>query len=124
MKNDFTAKQKWPEWSVHDCDDGFAVTSPVGSFKPNHFQLYDMLGNVWEWCNNIYAGSGNETSHAGDRNKLGCSLDCRVARGSCWDNPARYVRAASRNKRKPDFSGYNVGFRLVMIPELEVRRVK
>jgi formylglycine-generating enzyme required for sulfatase activity len=115
---DFTAKQKWPEWSVHDCDDGFAVTSPVGSFKPNSFHLYDMLGNVWEWCNNKYAGSGNEKAAAADHQRLGCSLDCRVARGSCWDNPARYVRAASRNKRKPDFHGYNIGFRLLMVGEI------
>ncbi len=121
---DFTAKQKWPDWSVHDCDDGFPVTAPVGSFKPNKFLLYDMLGNVWEWCADSYGGSGYLEAAVNIQNKPSYLTCYRVARGSCWDNPARYVRAASRNKRRPDFKGYNVGFRLVMIPAMEVEKVK
>ncbi len=121
---DFSAKQKWPEWSVHDCDDGFPVTAPVGSFKPNKFLLYDMLGNVWEWCADSYGGRGYLETAVSVQNKPPDLTCYRVARGSCWDNPARYVRAASRNKRRPDFKGYNIGFRLVVIPELEVGRVK
>ncbi len=112
---DLSAKREWPEWSVHDCDDGFAVTSPVGSFKPNRFALYDMLGNVWEWCNDRYILHENAEPEAAGQNQAACKLDCRVARGSCWDNPARYVRCASRNKRKADFHGYNIGFRLLMV---------
>jgi len=115
---DLTAKHEWPEWSVHNCDDGFAVTSPVGSFKPNRFLLYDMLGNVWEWCNDRYSGDANVKPGVAVENQHGCALDCRVARGSCWDNPARYVRSASRNKRRPDFRGYNIGFRLLMVADV------
>ena len=115
---DFSAGQKWPKWSVHDCDDGFVVTAPVGSFRPNKFFLYDMLGNVWEWCSDSYGGNGNLETAVTIQNDPPNNTCYRVARGSCWDNPARYVRSASRNKRRPDFKGYNIGFRLVMIPDL------
>ncbi len=112
---DLSAKRKWSDWSVHDCDDGFPVTAPVGSFRPNEFLLYDTLGNVWEWCADSYGGCLDNTVKIEDESQ---DLTCyRIARGSCWDNPARYVRAASRNQRRPDFKGYNVGFRLVMIPD-------
>jgi len=47
---DETAKAKHPDWPTFSCDDGFAETAPVASFRPNGFQLYDLGGNVLEWC--------------------------------------------------------------------------
>jgi len=109
---DQTAKRKWPKWSVHACDDGFVVTAPVGCFQPNSFGLYDMLGNVWEWCSDWYGD--NYYKESPEKNPLGVeSGTYRVARGSCWDNPSRFVRSASRNRRRPDNHGYALGFRLV-----------
>ena len=109
---DQTAQREWPTWRVFDCEDGFKVTAPVGSFQPNSFGLYDMLGNVWEWCSDWFGE--NYYKDSPEQNPQGFASGIyRIARGSSWDNPPRYVRSASRNKRKPVNRGYHIGFRLV-----------
>ena len=82
--------------TIHQCDDGFAATSPVGSRAKNQFGLYDMLGNVWEWVEDCWhAGHSRSSADASARNGGG---DCsrRVARGGSWGSTRDFVRSAVR----------------------------
>jgi len=85
-------------------------TTPVGSFAPNAWGLYDMHGNVGEWCWDWY---GFYTSGA-QTNPLGASSGAyRVDRGGCWFFSAEDLRSAYRGGNGPSFRSYYVGFRLV-----------
>lgn len=92
-------------------------TSPVGTYSPNSWGLYDMAGNVWEWCEDWYS----ETYYA-ECHKKGLTVDPqgpitgseRVFRGGSWDSDARGCRAADRAMRPADFHGSIVGFRPVI----------
>jgi formylglycine-generating enzyme required for sulfatase activity len=108
---DRTAKRKWKGWKTMEANDGHAITAPVGSFRPNPFGLYDMIGNVDEWCRDWYGlyGRGAATDPGGPK-----SGDRRVARGASWSSYPRYCRSAFRRGFKPgEQSGY-VGFRIVL----------
>ena len=77
-----TKYPKWP-WTIHGCDDAHVHTAPAGSFDPDTFKLYDMIGNVWEWTQDCW--NDNYKGAPGD-GKAWESGDCgrRVARGGSW----------------------------------------
>jgi formylglycine-generating enzyme required for sulfatase activity len=85
-------------------------TAKVGTYDPNAWGLYDMHGNVWEWCLDWY-----ETYHATTTDPVGAaSGSSRVRRGGCWDSFAEYCRSAYRLSLPPSFRYYIFGFRLSM----------
>ena len=93
------------------CSDGYDETAPVGSFQPNGFRLYDVLGNAWEWVddcwNRDYEGAPFDGSawYGGD-----CSQ--RVLRGGSWFIEPDYLRSALRYWDQAGNRFYSDGFRL------------
>ena len=96
--------------SVH-CDDHSVDTAAVGSFKPNGFGLFDMLGNVAEWVEDCYADNYNGTPRDGS-SFTGGSCILRVVRGGSWSSDPKHVRAADRLGYAPANRNNFLGFRL------------
>ena len=92
---DLDFKARFPGRSSADCRDGFAFTSPVGSFKPNAFGLYDTTGNVWVWTQDCSAKTYASAPSDGTPDASG---DCskRVVRGGSWNFGVESLRSASR----------------------------
>jgi len=84
------------------------ATAEVGSYAPNAWGLYDMHGNVWEWCLDWYADAmtGGEDPVGAD------SGSSRVRRGGSWSYTASYCRSAFRINRAPSARDVDIGFRL------------
>lgn len=108
----------------HTVKDGFEFTAPVKSFPPNNFGLYDITGNVWEWCSDwyqpgYYADSPRRDPRGPvdsfDRNEPG--IPKRVQRGGSFMCNANYClgyRCAARMKGEPTSASFHCGFRCVL----------
>jgi formylglycine-generating enzyme required for sulfatase activity len=104
-------------------DDGFKTTAPVGSFPPNGYGLYDMAGNVWEWCSDWYRPDYYKSSPTLDPKGPETGFDPdepnipkRVVRGGsylCNDSYCGGYRASARMKAAPDTGMPHTGFRCV-----------
>jgi serine/threonine protein kinase len=100
LPKDVPANHPNYQWFV-GYDDGFASTSPVGSFPANAFGLYDMGGNVWQWCEDWWNADHKD----------------RVARGSSWHSMGReYMLSSYREHIAPQYRFPNDGFRCVLAP--------
>jgi formylglycine-generating enzyme required for sulfatase activity len=91
--------------------DATQATAKVGSYQPNAWGLYDMHGNVWEWC--LDWSVADLTSAAVADPKGAGSGPNRVKRGGSWNYPAPNSRSASRSSDLPSAQGSHIGFRLV-----------
>lgn len=95
-------------------------TTPVGGYAPNQWGLFDMHGNVWEWCVDWYDADYYQTCHqtgtvenpAGPENG-----SYRVLRGGSWGYSADNCRSAYRFRGAPAYRGNGVGLRLVFVPQ-------
>lgn len=89
----------------------FPYTSPVASFAANGYELYDMTGNVYEWCSDWY--SSGYYSISPDKNPTGPETgNYCIARGGSWDKNITECRVAYRFYHSPDYRNFNLGFRV------------
>ncbi|MDM8516431.1 SUMF1/EgtB/PvdO family nonheme iron enzyme [Desulfobacterales bacterium HSG16] len=101
------------EYAWHDANlEG--MTHPVAQKKPNAWGLYDMHGNVWEWCQDWY--KNNYTDNAVTDPHGPQEGTSRVLRGGSWGNSDRDCRAAYRYRVRPGYRNHYLGFRVVCLP--------
>ena len=102
--------------NVEGKNDGFDFTAPVGRFRPNAWGLYDMHGNVWEWCSDWYETNYYQGSPADDPQGPSAAASLRVLRGGSWNYPPRFVcRSAYRYGESPEYRKDYLGFRLAAV---------
>ena len=102
-------------YAAHPCEDGYAETAPVGSFKANDFGLFDMIGNAREWTQDCW----HENYQGAPANGLAWNTgpcEERVRRGGTWQHPVSYARSAYRGKTGPTTRVFLIGFRVVWVP--------
>lgn len=96
-------KYPWGD-SIDDTQANYGLnvgdTVPVGQYAPNGYDLYDMIGNVWEWCSDPYESVDN----------------FRVLRGGSWFDTATFVRVSTRNWSTRSFTSAYIGFRCAKSP--------
>jgi len=90
-------------------------TAPVRSFAANPYGIYDTVGNVWEWCADIYSSSYYKHSPSSNPKGPSSSGGSRVVRGGSWLSDARFARAAYRRHGDPGYSDGLRGFRCARV---------
>jgi formylglycine-generating enzyme required for sulfatase activity len=86
---------------------------PVGLKKPNALGIFDLTGNVWEWCHDWYDKNYYTKTRNAENPPGPTSGEYRSLRGGSWNNSGKHCRVASRSSRYPDFRDGSVGFRVV-----------
>lgn len=100
-------------WEGTVCSDGYGMVAPVGSFKPNPFGLYDIVGNLWEWTQDCYVLPYPEDKPVdGSAQEVEGECEMRTVRGGSWETRASRMASAWRGRDKPHEAFRTFGFRL------------
>lgn len=112
------ATERFANWTALDARDEWVFTAPVGSFIPNAFGVHDTIGNVYEWCEDVYDAKlyGRRSGITTDPLQSSGGDD-RVLRGGSWVFNPRYSRSAFRYWGSADFQHVDFisGFRVVCV---------
>lgn len=114
----YSVTEKLDEMGWHS-ENSHDETKPVGLKLPNELGIYDMIGNVWEWCHDWYDANYYEicAKDGTTTNPTGADIGRgRVLRGGSWSNTIQSLRPTCRSGNIHSYDNNNVGFRLVLSP--------
>jgi formylglycine-generating enzyme required for sulfatase activity len=100
----------WP--SKHECNDGYYFTAPVGSYAPNRFGVNDMMGNAWEWVQDVWHENYSGAPSDGSVWSAGGDPVRRVLRGGSWNFDPQILRSAGRIRATSETRNGFTGFRI------------
>ena len=114
---DNAIKPFYPKQQVHNCQDDYLQTAPVGQFKPNAFGLHDTVGNVFEWTVDCFHQSFEGAPVDGSPWLDAGGGDCtkRSPRGGSWVSGPNWTRAAAQSRDPVDYRSFLLGFRVVAV---------